>query len=57
MVMAEQLASEVIRASPGFDGTEQAPMRIAEARVALGVVAARDGDLDVAHLRELRNPR
>lgn len=55
--MAEQLASEVIRASPGFDGTEQAPMRIAEARVALGVVAARDGDLDVAHLRELRNPR
>ncbi len=46
--LAEQLASEVIRASTDFDGTERAPMRIAEARVTLGVVAARDGDLDTA---------
>ncbi|MET8704355.1 XRE family transcriptional regulator [Kitasatospora sp. NPDC004723] len=46
--LAEQLASEVIRASTDFDGTERAPMRIAEARVTLGVVAAREGDLDTA---------
>lgn len=46
--MAEQLANEVIRASTDFDGTERAPMRIAEARITLGVVAARDGDLDTA---------
>ncbi|WP_404870963.1 tetratricopeptide repeat protein (plasmid) [Kitasatospora griseola] len=46
--LAEQLAGEVIRASTDFDGTERAPMRIAEARVTLGVVAARDGDLDTA---------
>ncbi|GGU87374.1 XRE family transcriptional regulator [Lentzea flava] len=43
--MAETLANEVIRASTDFDGTERAPMRIAEARVTLGVVAAQDGDL------------
>ncbi|MER6364440.1 XRE family transcriptional regulator [Kitasatospora sp. NPDC001527] len=46
--LAEQLASEVIRASTDFHGTERAPMRIAEARVTLGVVAAREGDLDTA---------
>lgn len=46
--MAEQLASEVIRAGTDFDGTERSPMRIAEARVTLGVVAAREGDLDTA---------
>ncbi|WP_030272963.1 tetratricopeptide repeat protein [Streptomyces sp. NRRL B-24484] len=46
--LAEQLATEVIRASTDFDGEERAPMRIAEARVTLGVVAARDGDLDTA---------
>jgi tetratricopeptide (TPR) repeat protein len=46
--LAEQLASEVIRASTDFDGAERAPMRIAEARVTLGVVAAREGDLDTA---------
>ncbi|MGW2401792.1 XRE family transcriptional regulator [Kitasatospora sp. NPDC001664] len=46
--LAEQLASEVIRAGTDFDGTERAPMRIAEARVTLGVVAAREGDLDTA---------
>ncbi|WP_223165590.1 hypothetical protein [Lentzea indica] len=31
-----------------FDGTERAPMRIAEARITLGVVAARNGDLEGA---------
>lgn len=46
--LAEQLAREVIRAGTDFDGTERSPMRIAEARVTLGVVAAREGDLDSA---------
>lgn len=46
--LAEQLANEVIRAGTDFDGTERAPMRIAEARFTLGVVAAREGDLDTA---------
>ncbi|MGC5041094.1 XRE family transcriptional regulator [Streptomyces sp. DT73] len=46
--LAEQLAHEVIRAGTDFDGTERSPMRIAEARVTLGVVAAREGDLDSA---------
>jgi len=43
--MAENLANEVIRASTDFDGQERAPMRLAEARVTLGVVAARSGDV------------
>jgi hypothetical protein len=46
--MAENLASEVIQASTDFDGRERAPMRLAEARITLGVVAARQGDLDEA---------
>ena len=46
--MAETLADEVIRASTDFDGTERAPMRLAEARITLGVVAARQGDLEHA---------
>jgi hypothetical protein len=46
--MAENLADEVIHASTDFDGTERAPMRLAEARITLGVVAARKGDLDQA---------
>ena len=46
--MAENLADEVIRASTDFDGTERAPMRVAEARITLGVVAARQGELDQA---------
>lgn len=48
--MAEQLANEVIRARTDFDGVERAPIRIAEARVTLEVVAARQGDLDSALL-------
>ena len=43
--MAENLANEVIAASTDFDGQERAPMRLAEARVTLGVVAARNGDV------------
>jgi tetratricopeptide (TPR) repeat protein len=43
--LAETLATEVIQASTDFDGTERAPMRLAEARITLGVVAARQGDL------------
>ena len=46
--MAENLADEVIQASTDFDGPERAPMRLAEARITLGVVAARQGDLDEA---------
>ena len=46
--MAETLATEVIQASTDFDGTERAPMRLAEARITLGVVAARQGDLEQA---------
>ncbi|MFF7675688.1 XRE family transcriptional regulator [Actinacidiphila glaucinigra] len=45
---AENLANEVIRAGTDFDGAERAPMRMAEARVTLGVVAARQGDLEQA---------
>jgi len=46
--MAENLADEVIRASTDFDGTERALMRLAEARITLGVVAARQGDVEQA---------
>src|SRR6185503_9479891 len=41
-------AREVIRKSTTPDGTQRSPMRIAEARVTLGVVAAREGDLEQA---------
>ena len=46
--MAGHLADEVIQASTDFDGTERAPMRTAEARITLGVIAARQGDLERA---------
>ena len=46
--MAENLAHEVIRASTDFDGKERSPMRLAEGRIALGVVASRQGDLNGA---------
>jgi hypothetical protein len=46
--MAAVLAEEVIRASTDFDGIERAPMRTAEARITLGVVAARQGDVERA---------
>jgi hypothetical protein len=46
--MAEHLAEEVIEANTDFDGLERAPMRMSEARITLGVVRARGGDLDGA---------
>ena len=46
--IAENLVDEVIRASIDFDSTERAPMRLAEARITRGVVAARQGDLEQA---------
>jgi hypothetical protein len=46
--MAATLAEEVIRASTDFDGTERAPMRTSEARITLGVAAARQGDIEQA---------
>lgn len=46
--LAATYADEVISASTDFDGTERAPMRIAEARITQGVVAARHGDLEQA---------
>jgi hypothetical protein len=46
--LAETLANEVIQASTDFDGTERAPMRLAEAQITLGVVAGRQGDLKQA---------
>ncbi|WP_426505403.1 XRE family transcriptional regulator [Dactylosporangium sp. McL0621] len=45
---AEIYASEVIHSSSDLDGSERKPMRIAEARITLGVVAARAGDLEGA---------
>ena len=46
--LARTYADEVIRAGTDLDGTERSPMRIAEARVTLGVVSARQGDLEAA---------
>jgi hypothetical protein len=46
--MAKNLAQEVIRAGTSYDGAERSPMRNAEARITLGVVAAREGDLEEA---------
>jgi tetratricopeptide (TPR) repeat protein len=46
--IAESLATEVIEAATDFDGTERAPMRIAEARITLGAIAARQGELEQA---------
>ncbi len=41
-------AVEVLRSGRGSDGKDLAPMRMAEARIALGAVSARAGDLDQA---------
>ncbi|WP_256106089.1 XRE family transcriptional regulator [Streptomyces sp. ODS05-4] len=46
--IARTLAEEVLRTGTDFDGSERAPMRNAEARVTLGVTAAREGDLEQA---------
>ncbi|MFI9847811.1 GNAT family N-acetyltransferase [Nonomuraea sp. NPDC051941] len=45
---AELYASEVIRAHTSADGEKLAPMRISEARLTLGVIAARRGDVEQA---------
>lgn len=38
----------MLRAGTDFDGSERSPIRNAEARVTLGVTAAREGDLEQA---------
>lgn len=45
---AAKHAQSVIRISTGPDGTEISPMRAAEARLTLGVSAARSGDIEQA---------
>lgn len=45
---AETLANEVLRAGTSYNGSETAPMRNAEARITLGVTAARRGELEQA---------
>lgn len=45
---AEQLAHEVLAASTDQNGAERAVMRATEARITLGTVAARRGDIDGA---------
>lgn len=49
--LAATYAAEVVRSSIDLDGTIRRPMRLAEARVTQGVVAARAGDLDGALTR------
>jgi tetratricopeptide (TPR) repeat protein len=46
--LASMYAHEVIRASTDPDGHERAPMRISEAQITLGVIAARRGELEQA---------
>jgi hypothetical protein len=46
--LAESYASDVIRLGTDATGAELAPMRNAEARITLGVIAARRGDLETA---------
>jgi tetratricopeptide (TPR) repeat protein len=46
--LAKAYADEVIQANTDSDGTTRAPMRIAEARITQGVIAAREGDLEQA---------
>ncbi|MFI7215512.1 XRE family transcriptional regulator [Micromonospora maritima] len=46
--LAEMYAREVIKSSTDPNGEERKPMRVAEARVTLGVTAARQGDVEAA---------
>ena len=58
--LAETYAGEVLRLGTDATGTELSPMRNAEARVTLGVIAARQGDLEQAldyGQRALAGPR
>ncbi|MGW3611453.1 hypothetical protein ACWD6N_16425 [Micromonospora sp. NPDC005163] len=52
--LAEMYAREVLKSSTDPNGQERKPMRIAEARVTLGVTAARTGDVEsaIAHGRQ-----
>jgi transcriptional regulator with XRE-family HTH domain len=45
---AEHHAHQVLRLGTAADGTEKAPMRMAEARLTLGVASARAGELEQA---------
>jgi hypothetical protein len=47
-VLARTAAEEVIASSTDFDGTVRKPMRVAEAEITLGVLAARRGELEQA---------
>lgn len=49
--LARELSNEVIRVSGGYGDQERWPMRTAEAQITLGVVAAREGDLEEAVMR------
>jgi tetratricopeptide (TPR) repeat protein len=58
--LSQTLAEEVIRTGTDFNGDERKPMRVAEARITLGVAAAREGDLDGALIhgrRAIEGPR
>jgi tetratricopeptide (TPR) repeat protein len=46
--LAESYATEVIRIGTDSSGVERSPMRNAEARLTLGVISARQGDLEHA---------
>src|SRR3954447_13153123 len=46
--LADLAAHEVIRSSTDFDGTLRKPMRVAEAEITLGVLAARNGEPELA---------
>jgi tetratricopeptide (TPR) repeat protein len=46
--LAESYAREVIRLGTDATGSELSPMRNAEARITLGVISARQGDLETA---------
>jgi hypothetical protein len=46
--LARMYAEEVIRTGTDWDGTVLRPMRVAEAEITLGVLAARAGDLESA---------
>lgn len=46
--LAESYANEVIRVGTDGGGFERSPMRNAEARITLGVVAARQGNIELA---------
>lgn len=46
--LAETYARQVLAVGTNFDGTERSPMRNAEARITLGVIAARSGAVDEA---------